>query len=1243
MSGNTKEQFKSPQKAEILAAFSEADKARVSEISRDTEFEITYFQDVLEALSAKEAQELDSIFTQADKIYGELMSAIEEVEQDYGPLTPVSEIKKQLEKLEGLHSLFLLTKAELVKELKDMGYEEKGPVSATSEVQQPAEAVRLEVKSTSVESENNKEYIESLVEGYKALDKGVFLAEDKRYKDVDIIVKEIELVCKYEGFEIEQINHFFNEIKNSLNALNLAEDDFDHAVHPNRQDVRAQNEANAAAKEYFNELIQSVHAFLETKKNNNESTESRKDSKEEILDVDEQISAISNEYQTLLEEITQTDFDTNTSDTIKALDKVLDGLFKNDNEKDAAVAKNNKEKYLKVFRKNLDKLKNEVADFYANNLKGENSKDSQESVASEGGEGEYKYRIKSDTLEGDIFSEYKLNTAQVDPIEPNLTASAAASPEGPIDPVVAFASASPLPPAPEVTSLESVGLRNRSEHWEIKKIFKQKESEYKSAMEAFYQDKSLASRARHTVYGVGKLFGMKPVLSTEMQERQREYKETRQLYAASLDRVLAERALGTDSNSGGYKEYDSNSDAVKIAFGTKFILKPSEAMLRLQAREIMSPENKARLTRVMDLMKNNKKTVRAMMIVGAGVFAATAAAAAGAATVGVAAAGGAGAGIKATRIVASAFVGGAAALGAKELTQEGVNKARSNFELAKSSATSQFTLNDLNKLEELLQATEFEKSRAENKQKAAVIGAAVLAGGATAATIPEVDSFDYTGVPDNAPEALLNNMEVQESGSAEAVTPSATELPRTADPTPFADNNTQVEGSNFTLEQSQTLTEAPAIPSYTMERYLVNHYGPSGSVESVTVLHDMKVEGSNLDGLTEANKAELNRYIQLTAGDLLSPQPNMSEPNLERLLLEKVNTKFGGTTWFAESEISKIDIGRMEPRPLGISETPIEGGIEITVDDVGHSYTEAAPVENIPSEYVIQKGDTLWDLTQENFKTKLSGLTPIERNEVIDSVMDKIQADPELMKSIGIRGDVDEIFTGENVNMEVLQNEIDKAVEKKNILDSFRKSAPIMVESDAGAKDVPIAFKVNTAPEVPEVVESVRSIEPPVEVKPEVVPVRDAVPTFVAEPRLVPKISPLNGEYFGHPEYEKFIEKNYGSVDKFEATVRKAVKNFDDDTYDFFQRRVANYESPYSLLSEIKLRDLEDYEKPENLAEVKALLQKENMKYETYLAWMDLVKELKTKLPNTGMTTVSDLFSRYIAEAPFPKPNLLTS
>jgi hypothetical protein len=372
--------------------------------------------------------------------------------------------------------------------------------------------------------------------------------------------------------------------------------------------------------------------------------------------------------------------------------------------------------------------------------------------------------------------------------------------------------------------------------------------------------------------------------------------------------------------------------------------------------------------------------------------------------------------------------------------------------------------------------------------------------------------------------------------------------------------------------------------------------------------------------LPDGKAAEIEQFLRVKISDYLDANVNMSEAKLEANLMSVLERKFGSEPWWADADIEKVDIGDIVLRKIEAAQTA--GGAAEAAASTEVPSSNLSPFDGeVKPEYAYEvvKGDTLGDIILDKFKAQTGNFTDAEKSELLARTFAKLEANPELVKQLGLRsGDIDLIYPGEKLNLEVIHDLLDKEGERMTILEDFRKSAPLTVEAETGVKNVPITV-----------------VEKPIPggkaVTFEDATYTEAAPSTPEKPSIpvAPKITPLNGQYLDHPAYKDYLTKVFGSEDQAMREVLKSARDFDASTYDVFDR-MKGYESPYTFLSEQKLKDFDVFIK-KNPVEIRSFLSDNEIKYETYLAWVGKINELRSTLPASENTRVGDLFAREVA------------
>lgn len=689
---------------------------------------------------------------------------------------------------------------------------------------------------------------------------------------------------------------------------------------------------------------------------------------------------------------------------------------------------------------------------------------------------------------------------------------------------------------------------------EAKNVFRRTEKKYKEALEIHQQEMN-----NQGMFAKMRSLGMKPELPESLKALEAEYQALRKVYARELDARLSQRG----------EKYELSQDDMKRAFARKFILKPHEELLKLQEYNLLKPEARARLQSIAGKMAKHKWGIRAGVITLAGVV--------GFATGGTALAFAGAAGERGARMLGSAVFGAYAGGIAHDRAEEYVEQKRNELENTKSSISKNFSIDTMfDSAGNLVKATEAE-AKARKIQKVAGVVAGGIAGFAA-------------GYGSGLGESAIDRYDAELRNGSGGVTP----------PVPGALSEgdlSKLETSKIVPQVVESVDVSPQ-PAFIKEVALPFDSREGGLVYEHHV-NDISF-GSEFKpaALTDADTKALNSFIRVKLDDILAPNPNTPVPEIEQRLQAAIEKSFGDSQWWKDSPIKSVDIGKVEV--------------------VLMSGTEIAP-EIVKGEYIVQKGDTLWDVAEEKFAGQLKDLTPQERNEVLGRLFERVKADSGLMESLSLDSvnNIDLIKTGESIELDGLQAELTQVLEDREIVEEFRKSAPLTVEADSDVKSVPISVVEKPIPtggtEV--VINNERSYT-------EAPPTK---PVITAETTTSTK-----GFYETAPQHVRDeIRQYFNNPKDFHRAVNVAAYKIDARAYDFFDTLSNTYKSPYEFLSGKTLAEFSELETKPN-AELREILAKQNIKYEAFLEWGDKIKELEKNIPHTKTDTISTMFEQSV-------------
>lgn len=142
--------------------------------------------------------------------------------------------------------------------------------------------------------------------------------------------------------------------------------------------------------------------------------------------------------------------------------------------------------------------------------------------------------------------------------------------------------------------------------------------------------------------------------------------------------------------------------------------------------------------------------------------------------------------------------------------------------------------------------------------------------------------------------------------------------------------------------------------------------------------------------------------------------------------------------------------------------------------------------------------------------------------------------------------------------------------------------------------------------------------------------VPDTVPTVVhARPELAE--TSLTKRYLEGEPYRSFILEHYSSPEAFERILDTIVTQIETETVDVFERWLQEqYASPFTFIQDMTVAAVEELGAQ---PEVRGILKSENIKYETFVTWVDLIPEMQTLVGAEPNMTIGELYTRWMVES----------
>lgn len=124
----------------------------------------------------------------------------------------------------------------------------------------------------------------------------------------------------------------------------------------------------------------------------------------------------------------------------------------------------------------------------------------------------------------------------------------------------------------------------------------------------------------------------------------------------------------------------------------------------------------------------------------------------------------------------------------------------------------------------------------------------------------------------------------------------------------------------------------------------------------------------------------------------------------------------------------------------------------------------------------------------------------------------------------------------------------------------------------------------------------------------------------------------LTETYLVAPKYRQFILDNYSSVKSFEQILDATVTKMEASTIDHIERWLGDLPaSAFHYIKDMTLLELAKFS-DQGYDKIKAVLKEENVKYETFVLWQDLIDEMVQVIPAQPTMKFAQLFTLWMAE-----------
>lgn len=147
-------------------------------------------------------------------------------------------------------------------------------------------------------------------------------------------------------------------------------------------------------------------------------------------------------------------------------------------------------------------------------------------------------------------------------------------------------------------------------------------------------------------------------------------------------------------------------------------------------------------------------------------------------------------------------------------------------------------------------------------------------------------------------------------------------------------------------------------------------------------------------------------------------------------------------------------------------------------------------------------------------------------------------------------------------------------------------------------------------------------------------------PVNQAVPSLTPKVFPpapeeekrsLTRLYLQDQFYQEFILSHYASVSAFDRMLDTIITQIESKTTDVFERWLGEAKaSPFSFIEELTVTEVLQLA---GHPQARQILSEQNIKYETFLSWIDLIDEMQAVVGEELSVTFGQLYARWVIES----------
>ncbi len=239
---------------------------------------------------------------------------------------------------------------------------------------------------------------------------------------------------------------------------------------------------------------------------------------------------------------------------------------------------------------------------------------------------------------------------------------------------------------------------------------------------------------------------------------------------------------------------------------------------------------------------------------------------------------------------------------------------------------------------------------------------------------------------------------------------------------------------------------------------------------------------------------------------------------------------------------------------------------------------------------------------------------------------------------VSLKQELNDTFDNKKVEA-FLRNAEAHMFEIRNALKEIARTRPSIdrtskrMDINAGDVEVAVPIRTDKATKPPERISFVPSS---ITTQPKQNPVKRNVPKeLVALPRTDEshEKQSLTAKYLTAPKYQNFITENFSSIGGFERILDSTVTKIESETIDGIERWLGEIPaSAFEYIKDMSVEELLTFA-ASGYDNIYSQLQKENIKYETFLAWVDVLEVMLDTLNPPSAVSFGELFARFMIES----------